>query len=288
MKQRSEDMFEFDSGRIGAAFVFFGTAASFLLFFCLQAIARDDSQTAANISASPKSEYAMINGIRIHYLEWGSKGPTIILLHGMNDDAGIWKKLAPILASDYHIVAPDRRGSGDSDKPVEGYDFQTLINDIALLAEQLKLAPVTVIGHSFGAEVALNLAAQKPGLIRSVVLVEGGFWPKRAAALEPPALPIEKTSSDYDPETLYSKVNSPVLLVVARGAGPGAEAIAELKKQGIDYFEEVKKSQQRVKDAAENKLRKGQITYIENTSHWIQKDQPQSLAQAIKRYLASK
>jgi pimeloyl-ACP methyl ester carboxylesterase len=246
---------------------------------------RGDTRIDANPAMSPNSKYTTVNGIRIHYLEWGSSGPVIILLHGMNDDAMIWKDLAPILASGYRIIAPDRRGTGSSDKPEKGNDFKTLVNDIALMAESLNLKPFILIGHSFGAEIALAMAAEKPGLIRSVVLVDGGFWPKRADDSTTASSEIEKTSRDYDPEVVYPKVTLPVLLVIAHGTGPGADVLDELKKQGIDYLEEIKKTEQRVRDLVDRKLHNGQITFIENTRHWVQVDQPKSLAQAIKQFL---
>jgi pimeloyl-ACP methyl ester carboxylesterase len=286
MKQWSNMMIEFGGRRIGTAFASCAIAASCLFFLCFQTMAQGDNKPVLKTAIPSKSSYAMINGIRIHYLEWGSKGPALILLHGMNDDAQIWKKMGPLLASGYHVIAPDRRGAGDSDKPKDGYDYKTLVNDVALLARSLKLKRVTVVGHSFGAEIALNMAVQEPELVRSVVLVDGGFWPKRQAGSETPSSPIELTSRDYDPEALYPDVTVPILLIVARGSGPGAEVLAELKKQGIDFFEEVKKAELGVKELADRKLRHAQIKFIGNTSHWIQKDQPQLLAQTIEQFLA--
>jgi pimeloyl-ACP methyl ester carboxylesterase len=258
-----------------------------------------DIKGTANTAVSPKSRYVMVNGIRIHYLEWGRSGPPVILLHGLYDDARTWEAIAPLLASDYHIVAPDRRGAGSSDKPKEGYDSQTLVSDLILLIRNLKLGPATLVGHSAGAQIALMMAAQRPEMIHSVVLVDGGFWPKRVDG--PPAASsapcneapdecarmaaLEKASREYDPETLYPRVTSPVLLVLARQASPGADELAEYKRQGIDYLEMAKKAEQHAKEVADRKLRRGQITFIENTRHWIQVDQPQSLAQAIKQFL---
>jgi pimeloyl-ACP methyl ester carboxylesterase len=243
------------------------------------------SSTAANVAISPASGYLRVDGIRIRYLEWGHMGPAVILLHGMNDNAQVWNQVAPMLASNCHVIAPDRRGSGESDKPKEGYDFGTLISDVAILAERLKLRHVTLVGHSFGAEVALNVAAQRPQLIHSVILVDGGFWPKRVVDLGISSSAIEKTSNGYNPELLYPIIRCPVLLVLAHGSGPSEQALAELKKKGIDYLEEARKAEQGVKELADHKLRNSQIVAIENSGHWIQKDQPQALARVIEQFL---
>ena len=247
------------------------------------------AQNSAEDKLSPYSKFVDLNGIRIHYLEWGRSGPHIVLLHGMNGDASVWKDLAPILASDYHVVAPDRRGSGKSDKPAEGYNFPTLVNEVALFFESLKLKPVIVIGHSFGAQLALMTSAMKPKLVSSVVLIDGGFWPKRSAPGDAtPASEIENTSRDYDPETIYPQISVPVLMVLARGSGPDATVIAQLKEKGIDYFEEVRKSEQGAKELANRMLSRREMTIIENTSHNIQIDQPWKLADAIKRFLSKR
>jgi pimeloyl-ACP methyl ester carboxylesterase len=245
------------------------------------------AQNSAEDKLSPYSKFVDLNGIRIHYLEWGRSGPHIVLLHGMNSDASVWRDLAPILASDYHVIAPDRRGAGKSDKPVEGYNFPALVNDVALFCENLKLKQVIVIGHSFGAQLALMTSAMKPKLVSSVVLIDGGFWPRRSApGNATPTSEIEKTSRDYDPETIYPQISVPVLMVLARGSGPDATVLAQLKEKGIDYFEEVRKSEQGAKDLANRKLSRGEMTIVENTSHNIQMDQPWKLADAIKRFLS--
>jgi pimeloyl-ACP methyl ester carboxylesterase len=230
-------------------------------------------------------KYETINDIRIHYLEWDSAGPPIILLHGMNDDAGIWESFAPLLASEYHVIAPDRRGTGSSGKPKDGYNFPTLISDISLLINKLGIGPVILIGHSFGAEIALSMAARQPELIRSVVMIDGGFWPKEENHPSETSSEIERASSEYDPEILYPNVTSPVLLVFARGSGPSKDMLAKLEAQGIDFFEEVRKKEQAAIGLANRKLGRKKIAFIENTSHWIHVDQPQILAETINRFL---
>jgi uncharacterized membrane protein len=66
----------------------------------------------------------------------------------------------------------------------------------------------------------------------------------------------------------------------------GADVIAQLKEKGIDFFEEVRKSERGAKELANRKLRRGEMTIIENTSHNVQVDQPQKLAEVIKQFLS--
>ncbi len=246
-----------------------------------------------------KSRYAAVNGIRIHYLEWGREGAPVVLLHGLYDNADVWKTLAPRLMPDCHVVAPDRRGMGLSDTPKLGYDPATLVSDVIGLVREKKLGSVVLVGHSAGAEIALRIAAEEPPMVRSLIMVDGGFWPKRNAdlATTPSApcsnldecarwLTLENASRQYDPEALYPRVSCPVLLIVAHQPNPAPDILAALRERGINYDEKVRKAEEHVREVAGQKLRRGRLTVIENTGHWIQKDQPLALGQAIRSFLS--
>ena len=249
-------------------------------------------------TTSARSSYLTINGIHIHYLEWGGSGPALVLLHGLYDDANVWNSLASRLSADYYIIAPDRRGAGDSDTPKKGYDPERLSSDVVSLIRQKKLGPVTIIGHSAGAEIALRIAATHPNMIHSLIMIDGGFWPKHDMGTANPPVPctksprecallaLENSSRDYDPEALYSRVSSPALLVIARQVEPSKDLLAEYQKRGIDYLEQIRKAEQHAKEVAQKKLSHGRLTLIENTGHWIQKDQPSALERSIRNFLS--
>lgn len=225
------------------------------------------------------------NGLRTHYRTWGTRGTPVVLLHGLYDTASVWNRLAPLLASNHRVFAFDRRGMGRSDKPVNGYDHQTLSQDMAAFIEKQQLGSVILIGHSFGGEVALTCAAKHPQLIRALVLLEGGFFPKREADVNAQPMPckatraecerfaaLEKAVRAYDAEALYGAVNAPVLLV--SGAPPASVSEAMLKE-----------FQQHLSNVAEKKLKNGQMAIIKNAGHWIQNDQPRELAKVIAGFV---
>jgi pimeloyl-ACP methyl ester carboxylesterase len=254
-------------------------------------------QSAVSVTSKPKSRYLIANGIRIHYLEWGKGTSTIILLHGLHDSSDTWSAIAPLLASNHRVIAPDRRGAGLSDKPVAGYDYQTLAHDVYSLVVALKLRRVYLVGHSAGAGVAMTLAATAPDKLNGLVLVDGGFWPKReevtAAQNARPLLSappceedaascrrreaIERGSMEYDPEKLYARVTVPVLLVL--GVPP--------EKEAKEFAAELSNARQHVESVAKQKLKKGQMSVIEDRSHWIQRDRPKELAIVIEQFLKS-
>ncbi|MBK8617293.1 MAG: alpha/beta fold hydrolase [Anaerolineales bacterium] len=72
--------------------------------------------------SNPKSDFVLVNGIRLHYLDWGGNGPALIFLTGMGSSAYIFGGFAPLFTDRFHVLALTRRGQGDSDTPETGYD----------------------------------------------------------------------------------------------------------------------------------------------------------------------
>ena len=98
----------------------------------------------------------------------------MVLLHGLASTCRIWDFVAPILARDFAVIAVDQRGHGDSGKPEHGYDFATVGRDVAALLEGRGIQSPVLVGHSWGADVALELAVARPGLLQGIVFVDGG------------------------------------------------------------------------------------------------------------------
>jgi pimeloyl-ACP methyl ester carboxylesterase len=260
-----------------------------LLGFAQKTHASKSKQNNSSSVNKPHSRYLQTDSIRIHYLEWNQGGDsTIILLHGLYDNADTWSTVAALLARDYRVIALDRRGAGLTDKPDKGYDFQTLAGDVLSFINKLNLQRVCLVGHSAGAGVALTVAATEPEKIDSVVLVDGGFWAKRTETSEAKPTPpcsakpvdckrvsaIERGSMDYDSESLYARVSVPALLIM--GIPPKLEA--------EQFAREVQEAQSHVEKIANEKLQSGKMVVIRETSHWIQRDQPSELASVIKSF----
>jgi pimeloyl-ACP methyl ester carboxylesterase len=135
-------------------------------------------------------------GVRLAVREWPGDGPSILLLHGLASSSHIWDLVAPRLAPRFRVVAYDQRGHGLSGKPPSGYGFDRLIADAVAVIRTLELERPEVVGHSWGANVALQLAVDRPLLVSSGVLIDGGFlsmrdrmdWRTARTALAPPQL----------------------------------------------------------------------------------------------------
>jgi pimeloyl-ACP methyl ester carboxylesterase len=136
------------------------------------------------------------DGVRLAVREWPGQGPGLLLLHGLASSSHIWDLVAPRLARGSRVVAYDQRGHGRSGKPSAGYGFDRLTADAVRVIREARLAGAVVVGHSWGANVALELAVRHPRLVRGLVLIDGGFldlrdrmdWPTAKERLAPPDL----------------------------------------------------------------------------------------------------
>jgi pimeloyl-ACP methyl ester carboxylesterase len=141
----------------------------------------------------PESRFFDSMRMRLHYCDWGNEdAPPLVLLHGGRDHARSWDWVARALREDFHIIAPDLRGHGDSAWASDGhYSVLAHIQDLDELIEQLSLAPTAMIAHSFGGAVALRYAGLLPDKVRKLVAIEGVVGtPEMFAAFE--AMPIQQ------------------------------------------------------------------------------------------------
>ena len=127
----------------------------------------------------PTDGFISVNGLRLHYRRWSPDRvhphfPPILLLHGLASSVDIWNFVAPLLAEQgYNVTALDQRGHGESDKPGSGYDFASIIADDRAAIHALVIERPIVVGHSWGAMVALEYAATYAEETIALVLVDG-------------------------------------------------------------------------------------------------------------------
>ena len=131
--------------------------------------------TSAAAHAQKRNEvgdrFATVNGVRLHYVIAG-KGEPVLLLHGYAQNSHMWRPLIAELAKSHTVVAPDLRGFGQSAKPQSGYDKKTMAQDVHALASSLGIRRASVVGHDLGLMVAYAYAAQYPGEVDRIVLMD--------------------------------------------------------------------------------------------------------------------
>lgn len=114
------------------------------------------------------------NQITLNVHEYPANGPALILLHFGRATAAVWHGLLPSLVDRYHVIIPELRGHGHSEKPAGGYTIDTMADDIADLMDALAIPQAHLVGSSLGAEIAPSLAAHYPERVLSLAC-EGAF-----------------------------------------------------------------------------------------------------------------
>ena len=121
-----------------------------------------------------------VNGVELHHDSTGSGPETVVLSHGLLFSGEMFREQVRHLAGRYRVITYDHRGQGSSEVARAGYDMDNLARDAAELVEALDLAPCHFAGLSMGGFVAMRLAARRPELLRSCILLETSADPETA------------------------------------------------------------------------------------------------------------
>lgn len=124
-----------------------------------------------------RSSNMAVNGIRLNIRAMGDPAaPLLLFLHGFPEHAGAWDEIMPAFADKWHVVAPDQRGYGTSEKPpaLEDYRVKHLVRDVLALADALSPGrPIMLVAHDWGASVAYATAIAAPRRIARLVIING-------------------------------------------------------------------------------------------------------------------
>ncbi|PKU24095.1 alpha/beta fold hydrolase [Telmatospirillum siberiense] len=140
-----------------------------------------------SIEASPASRpdpclsgfehrFETVDGVRLHYVTGGkADGEVVVLLAGFPESWFAWRKVLPLLAPTYRVIAPDLPGQGDSDRPADGYDTRTLAVLVHGLLGRLGIERYFLAAHDVGAWVAYPQAVLFEGAVRRLALLDAGI-----------------------------------------------------------------------------------------------------------------
>jgi pimeloyl-ACP methyl ester carboxylesterase len=116
-----------------------------------------------------------VNNLSFHYLQSG-QGPDVVFVHGLGGNLAGWHlHVVPALQSDYRVTTYDLRGHGRSDSTQAGYTTSEMAEDLRGLLDALGLERPTIVGHSWGGDIALHFSLLHPERVAELVILEGGL-----------------------------------------------------------------------------------------------------------------
>ena len=127
-------------------------------------------------SVQPKDKTVNVNGINLHYLDWGTDGkPKVLLLHGLRGHSHSWDDVSADLCQDYHVIALDQRGRGESDwAPGGDYSSESFVADLEGFCQAVGLDSFIMVGHSMGGRNSMAFAGKNASKIQKLVIIDIG------------------------------------------------------------------------------------------------------------------
>ncbi|SEQ22587.1 Pimeloyl-ACP methyl ester carboxylesterase [Faunimonas pinastri] len=136
----------------------------------------DQLQPALSSDARFQHCFETIDGLRLHYVTAGAReAEPLVLLAGYPQSWLAWRKVMPILAAHFYVIAVDLPGQGESDKPLDGYDTGTVARRVHALLERLAISRYGLAAHDIGAWVALPYALMFPNEVSRLALLDAGI-----------------------------------------------------------------------------------------------------------------
>ncbi|MBC8064941.1 MAG: alpha/beta hydrolase [Chlorobia bacterium] len=238
----------------------------------------------AKRDASPHlSGFVSSNGVRLHYLDWGGKGPTLLFISGTGDDAHAFDDFAPRFKDRFRVLALTRRGYGRSDKPTSGYDIPNLAEDVRGFLDAMKISRVSLVGHSAGGDELSRFAVSYPNWVDKLVYLDAGYDRSDIAILaKDDPIPDPGPSSKYQelhwkgmdnfrPE--FSRIKAPALSFYAifeRHWGVDSKTPKSLAKRAKGYLERVIQPWQRRNiERFRREVRNGRVVEYRGTHHYF-------------------
>ncbi|MDP6550173.1 MAG: alpha/beta hydrolase [Dehalococcoidia bacterium] len=124
----------------------------------------------------PEDKTVAANGLNLHYLDWGAAGkPTLLLLHGLRGHARSWDDVSTALCQDFHVLALDQRGRGESGWAPDGdYSTDAFVSDLTGFCDALALDSFILVGHSMGGRNGMAFTSRYPERVTKLIVVDIG------------------------------------------------------------------------------------------------------------------
>lgn len=268
----------------------------------LMVLAGHAGAARAQQDTSPHTErFVQVNGVKLHYLEWGGTGELLLFLTGYGAPAHVFDNLAPHFTDSFRVVALTRRGIAPSETPASGYSLEMLTSDVLGLLDVLKAERVHLVAHSLAGAEATRLATLHPDRVASIVYLDaaldaatGESVRKEAPIPNPQPAPgtpyaqVLQWWTSYTPD--FAKVQMPALAFYALQENPPVppDASEELRQRANDYWRNrwLPTFRQMI-EKFKREAPKGRVVVLDNTSHYLFRDREADVVREMKSFYGS-
>lgn len=171
--------------------------------------------------AQQPPQFATVNGVKLHYVDWGGSGEAVLFLTSLGGTADDFQPLATALTDRYRVLGLTRRGQGLSQTPESGYDNATLVEDIRAFLDAKRIRRATLIGYSLAGNELTAFATLYPKRVAKLVYLDAAYDLARNAELgrklnlpslpgsDAAALALIAKSEEYRPD--YKRIKAAAL-----------------------------------------------------------------------------
>jgi pimeloyl-ACP methyl ester carboxylesterase len=190
---------------------------------------RATTATAWPIDASPHAIHFVTvdHGVKLEVLDWGGRGPPLVLLAGLGDTAHVFDRFAPKLTASYHVLGITRRGFGTSSAPRTGYTAFRLGDDVVAALDTLKISRPVLVGHSIAGEELSSIGSRNPVKVAGLVYLDAAY----GYAFFDPSIQGDPNYLDVEIDDLRAKLG--ILQDKLQAGGAGTPLAQELLSAGL-------------------------------------------------------
>jgi non-heme chloroperoxidase len=203
------------------------------------------------VDKSPhKTGFITVNKVRVHYLDWGGNGETLLFLHGMNSTPHVYDDLAPKFTNQFRVLGLTRRGHGESEIPETGYDTATLVEDIRQFLDALEIQRVVLSGHSFAGDELTRFAVVHPDRVIKLIYFDAAYDHSRVPESlrfkplhgGPELLPTKEESESLDGgrrwvTRVFGEKRGRAMYSMMEGAYSARAEYCKIKAPALAFFE---------------------------------------------------
>ena len=256
---------------------------------------------------APADKFAVVNGVKLHFVDWGGTGEPLLFLTGGGGSAHQFDAVAQKFTDRFRVLGLTRRGQRPSDIPASGYDTTTLAEDIKAFLDFAQISRVTLVGYSIAGDEQTKFAVLYPARVNKLVYLDAAFdrasgkklsdklqpiFQLPVPAFEHPTSALIDGAQAADPD--YASVRAPALAFCVVDGQPGgitpemdAATKAKIVSLWHDYVAPFAAQQ---RERFRREMQHGRIVELRNTDHQRIIRDPRVIAEIVsemRRFLGA-